>query len=247
MEIIIKKTRHKQGRGTKRIAPEYDKRYGEWGRVLDFHSEDNTVDVRLDTGVYLKRVPVSSREWVVSGDDVEKEYNAGERDIPPKASRVFVMMPSGNYYDCFVLCSGFSTIDQPAPFLVENGEERIKERITPSGWHIIDDYVTGRHEAVSPDGKTKFLIDYGTKDEPKEPHELHMEVFHGGEPGVKLDFIKGEKIYFEAFGELEITHTKGKSIEYTSKLDVSGKIEGDYNLDVKGDIWINGRTIHLNE
>lgn len=250
MDIVIKR---RQSAGpaapAPRIAPPspYDRRYGEWGRVELRHSEDNTVDVYLDHGTHLKRVPVASAEWVISGQDVDKEYNAGERNLPPVQSRVFIMMPTGTYADCFIApFSGFSTIDRTEPYMEQDREE-IKERITPSGWHITDDHVSGRHQGVSPDKKTKFLIDYGTWKESKEPHELHIEVFHGEGPGMKLDFISGEKIYFEAFGELEITHTKGESIEYVSKLDVAGRIEGDYHLDVTGDIWINGRTIHLNE
>ena len=53
--------------------------------------------------------------------------------------------------------------------------------------------------------------------------------------------IKDLKEKADALAELEITHREGEPIEYTSK------IAGNYRLDVKGDIWINGRSIHLNE
>jgi hypothetical protein len=183
----------------------HNRRYGEWGRVETLHSEDNSVDVFLDIGIYLKRVPVSSREWVVPGEDAGKDYNSGERDLPPEHARVFIMMPTGTFDDCFVLCSGFATIEQPRPYM-EDGKEKIKERITPSGWHITDDYVTGSHKAVSPDEKTSIDLDYGTEDEPKDDPELHLKLFDGDSPGVTLDVVSGKAMDFDLFDELKINH-----------------------------------------
>lgn len=162
MNIVIKKAASNGGLGQSpkigRPSP-YDKRHGAWGRVEKAHSDDNTADIFLDTGVHLKRVPVASREWVVSGVEAEKDYNTGERDLPPSGARVFVMLPTGGYDDCFILCYGFSAIDQTPPFMADD-KENTRERITPSGWHITDDHATGSHEAVSPDGKTRLEIDY---------------------------------------------------------------------------------------
>ena len=169
------------------------RRLGEWGRVVGLHSGDNTVDVVLDTGLFLKHIPVTSKEWVIPGQDVEKDYNSGERNLPPIAARVFIMMPSFTYGDCFVApFSGFNTIDKnaSAPFM-EDDREKIKERITPSGWHVTDDYVTGSHKAVSPDGKTSLEIDYGNEEEPKEENpELHFVLFDNIELSVNQDSIK---------------------------------------------------------
>jgi hypothetical protein len=210
MDILIKRRKPESPPANpSRLAQPspYDRRYGEWGRVELLHSEDNSVDIFLDIGVYLKRVPVSSREWVVPGQDAGKDYNSGERDLPPEHARVFVMMPTGTYDDCFVLCSGFAAIDQTQPYMKDKGE-KIKERITPSGWHITDDYVTGSHKAVSPDEKTSLLIDYGTEDEPKEDApELHLSLFDE----IKVDVAADDNVTLSVFEEVCIEHVKGDS------------------------------------
>jgi hypothetical protein len=203
MNIIVKKTPAETDapKPTKIAQPSpFDNRHGAWGKVDRAHSEDNTVDIYLDTGVHLKRVPVSSREWAVSGTDAGKEYNTGERDLPPVNSRVFVMLPTGRYEDCFVLCSGFSTIDQTAPFMAEDCED-IRERLTPGGWHITDNHRTGSHEAASPDGKTRLTIDYDG-DEPA----LRLAVFDQ----ITVEVANNSAVL--SFFDTEITAEQGKPI-----------------------------------
>ena len=89
----------------------YDKRYGAWGHIADVdddqksaYSGDNSVDVILDIGIYLRHTPVASYEWVVIKSVSGADYTTGERDLPPPNARVFVMMPTGTFDDCFVLC-----------------------------------------------------------------------------------------------------------------------------------------------
>jgi hypothetical protein len=217
MEILIKRRKTEiASREPSRLSQPspYDRRYGEWGRVELLNSEDNSVDVFLDIGVYQKRVPVSSQEWVVPGEDADKESDSGERNLPPIHARVFIMMPTGTYDDCFVLCSGFSTIEQTKPYM-EKDKEGIKERITPSGWHITDDYVTGSHKSVSLDGKTSIDLDYGNEEEPKEEPELHMKVFDGDSPGVKVDVVSDKTVDIDVFDELKLTHdTEEKTTDF---------------------------------
>jgi hypothetical protein len=105
--------------------------------------------------------------------------------------------------------SGFSTIDQPKPYM-EDDKEKIKERITPSGWHITDDYVTGSHKAVSPDEKTSLEIDYGTEEEPKEKNpELHLDIFDE----IKADIVADADVNLSVFDEVKIKHKKGDSVK----------------------------------
>lgn len=213
MDIVIK--RRNPGSPAlptpQKLAPPspYDRRFGEWGNVEALHSDDNTVDILLATGVYLNNVPVASKEWVISGEDAEKDYNSGERNLPPEHARVFVMMPTCTYADCFVApFSGFSTIDRTTPYM-EDDKEKIKERITPSGWHITDDYVTGSHKAVSPDEKTALEIDYGAEGEPKEDApELHLSLFDE----IKADVIADDNAALSVFDEVHIGHTKGDRV-----------------------------------
>jgi hypothetical protein len=211
MEILIKRrTPESPAPQQQKLAQPspFDRRLGEWGKVEALHSEDNTVDIFLDSGIHLKRVPVASKEWVVSGEDANKGYNSGERNLPPVQARIFIMMPNFTYNDCFVIpFSGFSTIDQTKPYM-EDDREKIKERITPSGWHTTDDYVTGSHKAVSPDGKTSLEIDYGTDEEPKEDApELHLVLFDE----IKADVVANDNVTLSVFGELELEHVKGDS------------------------------------
>jgi hypothetical protein len=208
MEIVIKKrTPELPSDRIRKTAPPspFDRRFGEWGRVEVAHSEDNTADVFLDNGVFLKRAPVAGREWVVAGEDSGKEYNSGERDLPPVHARVFIMMPSGTYNDCFILpFSGFSAAARP---FMDDDRENVRDRITPGGWHVTDDYVTGSRKAVSPDGKTEVGIDYGTGDEPKDAPEFHLSLFDE----IKADAVSGDNVTLSVFDEVEINHVKGDS------------------------------------
>jgi hypothetical protein len=250
-----------------KLAPPspYDRRFGEWGRVEVPHSDDNTVDIYLDSGIHLKRVPVASKEWVIFGEDAKKGYNSGERNLPPEHARVFVMMPTRTYADCFVMpFSGFSTIDQPTPYM-EDDKEKIKERITPSGWHVTDDYVTGSHKAVSPDKKTSLEIDYGTEEEPKEDApELHLSLFDE----IKADVVADDHVTLSVFDEVEIKHVKGDSCalkvfdteimikrgEVSMKpkkttIEVDGdaeiKTSGKTTVEAQGDVFIKGGNVEL--
>jgi hypothetical protein len=212
MEIIVKR----RAPGPPSTAPRkiagvspFDGRFGEWGKVDVSYSDDNTVDIFLDSGVYLKRVPVASGEWVVSGEDAEKGYNSGERNLPPVHARVFVIMPTRTYNDCFIApFSGFSMIDQTEPYM-GGDKEKIKERITPGGRHITDDYVTGSHKSVSQDEKTSLEIDYGTEKEPKEDApELHLSLFDE----IKADVVTDDNVTLSVFDEAHIEHVKGERV-----------------------------------
>jgi hypothetical protein len=228
----------------------YDRRIGAWARVNKINSEDNSVDVYLDTGVYLQYVPVASKEWVRTGVEVDIDYNTGERDLPPVGSRVFILMPTATFEDCFVLpISSFNTPDKnaSAPFLGEN-IGKIKERITPSGWHITDDYVTGSHKAESPDKKTSLEIDYGDEENPKkENQELHLNIFDN----VKADIIAEKKCTLTVF-DTEIVIENGKvSIkpkETTIEVDGNATIKasGDTTIEADGKVKIKGTAVEIN-
>jgi hypothetical protein len=199
MEIIIKRKNTGAPSAERKIlqSSPFDKRYGEWGRVETLHSEDNSVDIYLDSGVHLKRVPVASREWVIAGGDSGKEYNSGERNLPPVHARVFAMMPSSTYNDCFIMpFSGFATIDHTKPFM-EDDQEKTAERITPEGWHITRD--SSKYEAVSPDKKTGFEINF-------DADELHITVFDQ----ITLD-VADKKVSISAF-DSDIVIEDGKPI-----------------------------------
>ena len=208
MNIILKMRKQSSSTTSHKLSQSNDKSYGEWGRVEELHSDDCTVDVLLASGIFLNRVPVACNEWVTLNDDTEKGYNTGARDLPPKYARVFVIMPRASYSDCFVApFSCLSSVDQPVPFM-EDGKERIKDRITPSGWQVTTDDVTGSYKAVSPDKKTSLEIDYGTKEDPKEDApELHLNLFDQ----INADVVADDKVVLSVFDELHLEHVKGDS------------------------------------
>ncbi|MDR1230169.1 MAG: hypothetical protein LBK61_02085 [Spirochaetaceae bacterium] len=267
MTVTVKRAAGPAGVQPEKIAQPspFDGRFGEWGTVETPHSEDNTADIFLDSGVYLNRVPVASREWVVSGEDAEKDYNSGERSLPPVHARVFVMMPSRVYSDCFIApFSGFSTIDQTAPYMADD-REKIRERIAPGGWHVTDDGTTGSRKAVSPDGKTSLEIDYGTEKEPKtDAPELHLSLFDE----IKADVVADGGVTLSVFDEVQFEHVKGESctvkvfdteieikpgavslkpketvIEVDGNLTV--KTSGDAIVEAVGDATVKGKNINV--
>lgn len=198
----------------------YDKRYGAWGHVADTdgdeisaYSGDNSVDVVLDMGIYLRHIPVASHEWVVNKAVSGKDYTTGERDLPPPNARVFVMMPTGTFDDCFVLCSGFSPVDKKdnAPF-ADADTEKIRERIKQGRWHTLYDCTTGTYEMISPDEKTSLKIDYGTGEETKDKPELHIKLFEQ----TTLDVIADDSAILSVFdGEVKVEHKKGDNAKVT--------------------------------
>jgi hypothetical protein len=150
---------------------------------------------------------------VVPKTESDKDFTTGERNLPPVNARVFVMMPSGTFDDCFVLCSGFSSIekDANAPFM-EDDKEKIREKIIQGGWHTKYDCVTGSFEGISPDEKTGLKIDYGTEEEEKEHPELHLALFEE----TTLDIIDEDSAKLSVFGgEIKVEHKKGDNAKIT--------------------------------
>jgi hypothetical protein len=256
-EIVVKKPAQKAPHGIAVLhTPPNKQRYGAWGRVDKVYSNNHTADVYLDTGMFLKQVPVSSKEWVVPGDD----YTTGQRDLPPVNARVFVFMPYGDYDGCFILCSGFVVTDkaQKGAFM-EDEKERIRKRVYPGNWKWEYHYATGTYELTSPDEKTRLKIDYGTEQEAKEPHELRLTLFEKikfaaaslkslalsvFDDEVKVEHIFGEKIRINAFDtEIEI-----KEDDMTVKCGGNLKIDAAGTIDIiaGGEITVNGSVIRLN-
>ncbi len=212
IDIVVKKPAKPARTAPKGMVPHaapFSQRYGAWGRVDKVYSNNHTADVYLDTGVFLKQIPVSSREWVMSGDD----YTTGQRDLPPENARVFVFMPYGIYDGCFVLCSGFVVTDKgQKDAFMEDGKEKSRKRVYPGNWKEEYDCATGTHEIISPDGKTSLKIDYGTEQEAKDPPELHLKLFDN----IKADVVSDESITLSAFDdEVKIEHTKNENAKVT--------------------------------
>jgi hypothetical protein len=248
------------GSGIRNSNP-YLNRYGAWGISQEAHSDDHSADVLTDSGVLLYHVPVSSREWVKDED----AYTSGQRDLPPAGSRVFVMMPTGNFDGCFVLCSGFVVIDQAQKqAFMAAGKEKIRKRVFPGNWKEEYDCATGTHSIVSPDDKTSFIIDYGTADESKDPPELHMKLFDN----IKADIVSDDSIKLSVFDEVKIEHKKDDSAKVTifdteltikkgevsikpkkTTIEVDGdatiKTSGNTTVESTGDVSVKGKNVSV--
>jgi hypothetical protein len=263
MEIIVKNRQQDKIPQADKVlhSPPYRNRSGAWGRVEKTYSGDHSADVFLDTGVYLKRCPVRSNEWVVSGD----EYTSGERDLPPIGAWVFVLMPYNTTYDgCFVLCSGFVANDKPQKeTFMEEDKEKSRKRITPGNWKELYDCATGTRETVSPDGKTSLKIDYGTAAETKDKPELHLVLFER----TTLDFIAEDNAKLSLFdGDIVVEHKAGDNVKLTifdteltikvgevsikpkkSTIEVDGdatiKTSGKTTIEADGDAIVKGANV----
>jgi hypothetical protein len=273
MNIVVRKRDNKTAGPARHLNQPnpYDKRYGAWGHVADTDSDekaaysgDNSVDVVLDMGVYLRHTPMASFEWVVNQTVSGKDYTTGERNLPPPNARVFIMMPTGTFDDCFVLCSGFSPVEKNdnAPFS-DDETEQIRERIKQGGWHTLYDCVTGSYETLSPDEKTSVKIDYGTGEEAKEKPELHLKLFEK----TTLDIIDEDSANLSVFdGEVKVEHKKGDSAKITvfdteliikkgevslkpkkTTIDVDGnatiKTSGKIEIEAAGDAKVKGNNV----
>lgn len=213
-------------------------RYGCWGVVQAVNSTSNSVDVYLDTGVFVSSIPVSSKEWVKETTEGEK-YVSGERNLPPQDSRVFIMMPAGTIDSAFVLCSGFSIYETPHvdAFMAKDDSEKekkdpVRQRVLPGNWKTEYNHDNGTAKVVSPDEKTSFLLDY----EPDDP-ELHLSLFDE----IKADVITGKSATFQAYDDTKIECKKGESVTVTC-FDTTITIkDGEISIDVpKSAIKVNG-------
>ena len=200
-------------------------RYGCWAVVQTVDSKSNSVDVYLDTGVFVGSVPVSSKEWVKESD----EYVSGERNLPPQDSRVFIMMPSGTIDSAFVLCSGFSIYETPHidAFMAKDDSEKekkdpVRQRVLPGNWKTEYNHNNGTAKVVSPDEKTSFLLDY----EPDDP-ELHMSLFDE----TKIDAVSGKDMKITCFDTV-ITIKDGEITIDVPKSAI--KVNGDVSVEASG-------------
>jgi phage baseplate assembly protein gpV len=162
----------------------------------------------------ITNIPVSCHEWVVPGD----EYTSGERNLPPIDARVFVFMPYGTFDGCFVLCSGLIVTDknQKTAFMEED-KEKLRKHVTPGNWKTEYDYTTGSYEAISPDKKTSLKIDYGTKEEAKDPPELHLNLFDN----IKADVVGDDNVTVSVFDEVKIEHVKEDHVKASAFDEIS--------------------------
>lgn len=211
--------------------------YGLWGIVEYADSETCTVDVIFDGGMSVSGIPVASAEWVRLDKD-NYDYISGERNLPPKGSRVFVMMPTGTIESGFVLCSMLSVVE-PSLRDAFMAKDKHNERysVTPGNWKKTFDYENGSISIVSDDGKTQVNLSMDTSEGKKR--SLKLSAFD--ESTVKI--IEGESAEINIFG------TKLSIQKSSAGETVSLSFSGDLSIESSGSIDITsggGKPVKIN-
>lgn len=208
-----------------------DGRIGFWGNVEDVDSNKMRASVRSDTGVLYVGIPFTSREWV----SVTDNFVTGERYLPQKGARVFVLMPTETITGAFILCSGYAAGDSDTKkiFSDKNNIEKnnnIYERITQSGWKFKEFYKTGNIEFISPDNVLSLEIN--VSDDSEESKEKGTEIVISGntieltDNGLILTDKNNNIIEMKSSG-ITITDVNNNVIDMSS---TSVKINGNFEV-----------------
>ena len=217
-------------------------RFGFYGMVTEVHPEDNTVQVRMDTGRVISGLRVASLEWVTI--DEEKGVLSGQRRLPPVDTFVFCITPDSDPTRGLVLCSAFGFQVPEYYNFKEDSEDaaNTKKRVTNSGWVFTEDNRTGTVVAQNkPDEPTvKIEIDQETKDDEKVTLTIHGNVFTvDKENGIVIQTNKNVNI--EAEGDVFLK-TDGKAA-----LDIGGDAEvkagGNVNVEATGNADLKGVNV----
>lgn len=208
-----------------------DNRIGFWANVESVNSQNNTVDVTADIGIMYRNIPVMSREWVNASE--EKNYMAGERDLPTVGARVFVLTPTRTITGAFVLCSGYARGEENTHTLYaadENEQEEknnIREKVTQGGWNETEDYVNGNKNFVSADGSIKIAVNTEENSDKGQEKEVSLIAWkneiHVTEEGITISIPEDANLTLNIMG------------------DNSLAIKGNYSLSVEGDCSISAK------
>lgn len=156
-------------------------RIGLWASVVDVHSESNSVDVITDTGYRCINIPVISKEWICNDDD--KDFISGTRSLPPKFSRVFILMPNKTMDGAFVLCSTYSKGDNGTHGLYAASEDEIEtknnieEKVSLSGWNSKEYYEDGNRTFESKNGDISLKVVLADNDDESLEQGITLKVF----------------------------------------------------------------------
>jgi hypothetical protein len=154
--IIIRKKPASSGMPTQGIgggsAPSIT--FGSWGKVIERHAEDHSVDLLTAEGFRFTHIPVASRNWVTLSEPV-----LGERDLPPKEAVVFMFMPTGTVDSAFIPpFSGFiPALEKHTEAFLQTGKEEEGYAEYEGTWSKKVDKATGDLEVVGTDGDGETL------------------------------------------------------------------------------------------
>lgn len=155
-----------------------DGRVGFWANIVSVDSSKMRATVVADTGMMFNGIPFATSEWVTKKDG----FVSCERNLPEKDARVFVMMPTHTITGAFILCSGYAAGDADTKTLYgsesdKDKKNRIRERITQSGWHEKEYYANGNIEFNSPDNKVTLEVNLADDSEESKEKGIEISIF----------------------------------------------------------------------
>jgi hypothetical protein len=128
--------------------------FGSWGKVIERHSDDHSVDLLTAEGFRFTHISVASRGWVTLSEPV-----LGERDLPPKDAVVFMFMPTGAIDSAFIPpFSGFiPAFEKHTEVFLQTGKEEEGYAEYEGAWSRKFDKATGDLEVVGTDDDGEAL------------------------------------------------------------------------------------------
>jgi hypothetical protein len=223
---------------------------GFFGMVTEVHPEDNTVHVRMNSGLELSGLRVASLEWVTI--DEEKGFLSGERRLPPVNTYVFCVMPTGDPTSALVLCSAFGYQAADHAAFKEDSEDAkfIKKQVDNAGWVRELDYRTGTRRVKNhPENETiKIEVNQEEKGKEKIIITVHSNIFTvDKDNGIKVEIEKNADIAVkgnatvkadgdlsaEAGGKADIKSTGAATVESSADVSVKGQ-----NVTVEGAVTV---------
>jgi hypothetical protein len=228
IDIHILKRRSLPGEAPLRNETPFDRRSGFFGMVIDIQPNNNTVDIRSDSGRIFTGIRVASPQWVtIPTKDMKtknKEKLTGKRHLPPVNTYVYCLMPTGEPSSAIVLCSVFAYQDPSHADFKEDSDDAtfIEKEIDSGGWMFTHDTRTGtRKIRNSPkDGDETISMEINQEEEGNEKVviTIHKNVFTvDKENGIKIETDKN----INKKADKDSTETVGGNKEE--------KIDGKYN------------------
>lgn len=207
-----------------------DGRVGFWANIVSVDSSKMRATVVADTGMMFNGIPFATSEWVTKKDG----FVSCERNLPEKDARVFVMMPTHTITGAFILCSGYAAGDADTKTLYgsesdKDKKNRIRERVTQSGWKEKEFYENGNYECSSPDDSVSIEINIADDSTESKQKGVELKIFDTTieikESGITLKDKNNNKIETSSSG-VKITDKNSNVIEMgTSSVKINGNLE----------------------
>jgi hypothetical protein len=255
INIHINKKRSIPGQAPMHPESPFDKRFGFYGVVVDVHYQNNTVDVRSDSGRVFAGIRVASDQWVIipqkEATGKNKDSLTGRRHLPPKDAYVLCFMPTGEPSSAVVLCSVFAYQD-PNHAELRDGEEDneyVDAKVDSGGWKFTHDIRTGTRKIQNSPKDGEETISFEVNQEEEGKAKIIFKFFENSiefdeeKQGWKQE-IKGDADLV-ADGKLTAAVTGDVKVTAGGKADVEAKGDLSYKSAASGMLEIGNSVATL--